>query len=83
MAEARFSPADTHPVSAFVIIAFAYTWIVSAPAFFMEESWTPWILIYIGSFGPPISAAVVTWLQGESVRAWARQIGRWPVGWFW
>jgi membrane protease YdiL (CAAX protease family) len=49
----------------------------------MEESWTPWILIYIGSFGPPISAAVVTWLQGESVRAWARQISRWRVGWPW
>ncbi|MUV56554.1 CPBP family intramembrane metalloprotease [Halogeometricum sp. CBA1124] len=49
----------------------------------MEESWTPWILIYIGSFGPPVSAAVVTWLQGESVRAWARQIGRWQVGWVW
>lgn len=83
MAESRISWVDSHPLAAFVVGAYVYTWLVSAPAFFMEEGWTPWILIYIGSFGPPISAAVVTWLQGHSVRAWARQIGRWRVGWTW
>ena len=83
MADSRIAWVDTHPVAAFVVIAYAYTWIISAPAYFMTESWTPWILIYVGSFGPPVSAAVVTWLQGESVRAWARQIGRWRVGWVW
>jgi membrane protease YdiL (CAAX protease family) len=83
MAKRRIAWVDSHPVAAFFIGAYAYTWIISAPAFVMEESWTPWILIYIGSFGPPISAAVVTWLQGESVRAWARQIGRWRVSWRW
>ncbi|UWG47841.1 Metal-dependent membrane protease, CAAX family [Halanaeroarchaeum sp. HSR-CO] len=83
MTQPRISWVDTHPVIAFVIGAYAYTWIISVPAYFMELSWTPWILIYIGSFGPPVSAAVVTWLQGESVRAWARQIGRWRVGWPW
>lgn len=74
---------DNHPVAAFFVGAFAFTWIVSAPAAFMEESWTPWVLIYIGSFGPPVSAAVVTWLRGDDVRAWARQIVRWRVGWPW
>ncbi|ELY61756.1 abortive infection protein [Natronococcus jeotgali DSM 18795] len=49
----------------------------------MEEGWTPWILIYIGSFGPLVSAAAVTWLRGDGVRAWARQIFRWRVGWRW
>lgn len=83
MAASRVDWVDSHPVVAFVIGAYAYTWILSVPAFFMAESWTPWILIYIGSFGPPISAALVTWLQGESVRAWARQIGRWRVPWVW
>lgn len=83
MGESRIEWVDSHPVAAFVIGAYAYTWTISAPAYFMELSWTPWILIYIGSFGPPISAAFVTWLQGESVRAWARQIGRWRVGWRW
>lgn len=83
MTRARISWVDSHPVVTFILIAFAYTWLISSPAYIMEESWTPWILIYVGSFGPPISAAVVTWLQGESVRAWARQIGRWRVGWIW
>lgn len=83
MADSRIPWVNSHPVAAFSIGAYAYTWVISAPAYFMEESWTPWILIYIGSFGPPVSAAIVTWLQGESVRAWARQIGRWRVGWFW
>jgi membrane protease YdiL (CAAX protease family) len=83
MADSRIAWVDSHPVIAFFVGAFAYTWIITAPAYFMELSWTPWILIYIGSFGPPISAATVTWLQGESVRAWARQIGRWRVGWRW
>ncbi|TMT81858.1 CPBP family intramembrane metalloprotease [Haloterrigena sp. H1] len=49
----------------------------------MEESWTAWILIYIGSFGPPVSAGVITWLRGDDIRAWARQIIRWRVGWPW
>jgi len=83
MSESRLSWVDAHPVASFAIGAYVYTWVVSSPAFFIEESWTPWLLIYLGSFGPPISAAVVTWLQGESVRAWARQIGRWRVGWSW
>jgi len=74
---------EEHPVAAFFIGAYAFTWIVSAPALFMEESWTAWILIYIGSFGPPVSAAVITWLRGDDVRAWARQIIRWRVGWPW
>jgi len=83
MAERRNDWVTDHPVTAFVLGAYAYTWIISAPAYYMDLSWTPWLLIYVGSFGPPISAATVTWLQGESVRAWARQIGRWRVGWPW
>ncbi|WP_265110011.1 CPBP family intramembrane glutamic endopeptidase [Halosolutus halophilus] len=83
MSPPRLSFIDDHPVAAFFMGAYAYTWIVSAPAAFMEESWTPWILIYVGSFGPPVSAAVVTWLRGDDVRAWAHQIVRWRVGWPW
>ncbi|WP_276302667.1 CPBP family intramembrane glutamic endopeptidase [Halorussus lipolyticus] len=83
MTNRRIPWIDNHPVAAFFVGAFAFTWIISAPAAFMEESWTPWILIYIGSFGPLVSAAVVTWLRGDDVRAWARQIVRWRVGWLW
>jgi len=83
MASVKSDWVAAHPVGAFVVGAYAFTWIVSAPAAFMELSWAPWILIYIGSFGPPVSAAVVTWLRGDDVRAWARQITRWRVGWTW
>lgn len=83
MVSTRIPWIDDHPVAAFFVGAFAFTWIVSAPAAFMEESWTPWILIYLGSFGPPVSAAAVTWLRGDDVRAWARQIVHWRVGWLW
>lgn len=74
---------EDHPVVAFFLGAYLYTWVVSAPAVFMEPSWPAAILVYAGSFGPPISAAVVTWLRGDDVRAWARQITRWRVGWKW
>jgi len=74
---------DDHPVAAFVGGAYLYTWVVTAPAVSMEPSWTAAIVVYVGSFGPPISAAVVTWLRGEDVGAWADQITRWRVGWHW
>lgn len=83
MVDSRLPLIDAHPVAAFFVGAYAYTWLVSAPAVFMDPSWTAAILIYVGSFGPPVSAAAVTWLRGEDVRAWARQITRWRVGWQW
>lgn len=83
MVNRRIPWIDAHPVAAFFVGAYLYTWLISAPALFMEPSWTAAILIYVGSFGPPVSAAVVTWLRGDNVREWARQITRWRVGWYW
>lgn len=83
MPKRRLPWIDDHPVAAFFVGAYAYTWIISAPALVMEPSWTAAILIYVGSFGPPVSAAAVTWLRGDDVRAWARQITRWRVSWYW
>lgn len=83
MTNSRLPWIDDHPVAAFFVGTYAFTWIISAPAAFMEEGWTPWIIIYIGSFGPLVSAATVTWLRGDEVGVWARQISRWRVGWRW
>lgn len=83
MNERRLPLVEEHPVAAFFIGAYAYTWIVSAPTMFMEPSWPAAILMYLGSFGPPVSAAAVTWIRGDDIRAWAAQITRWRVGWTW
>ena len=83
MSNSRVPGVDEHPVAAFFVGAYAFTWIVSAPAVFMQANWTAAILIYIGSFGPPVSAGVVTWLRGGDVKAWAGQIANWRVGWKW
>jgi membrane protease YdiL (CAAX protease family) len=83
MAARRIPWIENHPVAAFFVGAYLYTWLVSAPAVFMDPSWPAAILMYVGSFGAPVSAAAVTWLRGDDVRAWARQITRWRVGWHW
>lgn len=83
MANARVPWVDEHPVAAFFAGAYAYTWIITAPALEMPPSWSAAILVYVGSFGPLVSAAVVTWLRGEDVRAWASQIVKWRVGLRW
>lgn len=83
MGATRVPWVDEHPVAAFFVGAYAYTWIVTAPATVMPASWTAAILVYVGSFGPPISAAAVTWLRGDDLRAWAAQVTRWRVGWRW
>lgn len=42
------------------------------------------VVVVVGGFGPPVAAAVVTWLVGDSLRAWAGQVLRWRVhpGWY-
>ncbi|MEF8807628.1 CPBP family intramembrane glutamic endopeptidase [Natronomonas sp.] len=83
MSDTRIPFVDEHPVAAFFVGAYLYTWVISAPTVFMDPSWTAAILMYVGSFGAPVSAAAVTWLRGDDVRAWARQITRWRVDWYW
>ena len=70
-------------MAVFFVGAYAYTWLITAPAVAMTPSWPAAILVYVGSFGPPLSAATVMWLRGDDVREWARQIVRWRVGWRW
>jgi membrane protease YdiL (CAAX protease family) len=84
MSASRVPLVDDHPVAAFVVGAYLYTWVVSAPAVVMEPGWTAAILIYVGSVGPPVAAGAVTYLRGDEVRAWARQILAWrrPLRWW-
>jgi membrane protease YdiL (CAAX protease family) len=64
------------PVVAFVVLAYALSWLVWIPAGFLGGGQAVMVL---GAFGPPVAAWIVLRVTGGSVRAWARQILRWRV----
>lgn len=70
---------DAHPVAVFFVFAYAFSWIAWLPVLLGVAEPVRTISIVVGSFGPAVAGGVVTWLDGESVRAWARQIVRWRV----
>ncbi len=81
---------NKHPVTTFFLLAFGFTWSVWAPISYgyvhgSIELTPAIIVIYIlGSFGPLLSAALVTKLTGGSLRAWFSQALKWrvPVKWW-
>lgn len=81
---------NKHPVTTFFLLAFGFTWSVWAPISYgyvhgSIELTPAIIVIYIlGSFGPLLSAAIVTGLTGRSLRAWFSQALKWrvPVKWW-
>jgi len=75
-----------HPVLAFSVIAIAFTWAFRIPLAVsgVPENAVGFVAFTTGAFGPAIAAAVVTWLRGDSVRAWAATIVSWRApGRFW
>jgi len=71
--------ADARPVTTFFVLAYAFSWIGWLPAVVGVAEPIRTLSYVAGGFGPALAGAVVTWLGGESVRAWARQIVRWRV----
>jgi len=69
-----------HPVASFLVLAYAFSWVAWLPVVFGLGGGVGTASIVVGSFGPAVAGAVVTWLAGESVRSWARRIVRWRVG---
>lgn len=74
-----------HAVTTYFLLAYAITWSVWAPISYgyvygsLELS-PPIVLLYIvGSFGPLLSAAVVTYWTGGSLRTWFSQVLKWRV----
>ena len=67
---------DTRPVATFFVLAYAFSWIGWLPAVIGMVEPIRTLSFVAGGFGPALAGAVVTWLDGESVRAWARQIVR-------
>ncbi|KAB1187764.1 MULTISPECIES: CPBP family intramembrane glutamic endopeptidase [Haloferax] len=67
------------PVTSFFVLAYAFSWIAWSPLVFGVEGPLQTASFIAGGFGPAVAGAVTTWLAGDSVRAWARQIVYWRV----
>ena len=70
---------DAHPVATFFFLAYAFSWIGWLPVVIGMGEPVRTLSFVAGGFGPALAGAVVTWLDGGSVWAWARQIVRWRV----
>lgn len=76
---------DRHRLASFLVITYAFTWVIQGSLLLtgLEASWTHSILIGFGGFGPPVGAAVVVWASGGSLRTWISQIFKWRIGIRW
>lgn len=68
-------------VVTFFALTLALSWIVWMPGAlgFVDFGSLVFGAIVVGGFGPLVAAAIVTWLIGDSLRAWAGQVLRWRV----
>lgn len=73
-------------VLTFFALTAVFSWAVWLPGALGFVEFGPLTIAFIvaGGFGPLVSAALVTWLTGESLRVWAGQLLRWRVhfGWY-
>lgn len=74
-----------YPVLTFFVGAYAITWGIWFPVLTaIDRGWMPYntitiLVLVAGSFGPPVSAATVTYLTGGSLKGWFSQVLRWRV----
>ncbi|MFT4889879.1 MAG: membrane protease YdiL (CAAX protease family) [Halobacteriales archaeon] len=72
--------ADDHPAATFFAATLAISWGVWTVGYALTGGGTlTEALIIPGGFGPALGAALVTWLRGDSLRAWAASIVDWRV----
>lgn len=68
-------------VTVFFALTLALSWAMWVPGAIGLVDFGPLVtgVIIVGGFGPLVAAAIVTWLVGDSLRAWAGQALRWRV----
>lgn len=77
---------DRHRISAFVLVAFGWTWAVDG-VYYWFGLWSS-LPVYINTFprqwGVPISAVLVVWASDIPLREWLSRVFRWRLhpGWY-
>lgn len=68
-------------VVAFFALTLALSWVVWIPGALGLVDFGSLVTgaVVIGGFGPLVAAGIVTWLVGDSLRAWAGQVLRWRI----
>lgn len=64
-----------HPLAAFVLIAFAWTWSWDAVYFLLE--WWDAFVVFPRQWGLPIAAVAVLWASEDSLRSWLGVVLDW------
>jgi membrane protease YdiL (CAAX protease family) len=73
------------PVASFVVATYAFSWLAWVAGFVAFDGGAlGFASVVVGGFGPMAGAVAVTWLRGESLRAWlAPQLRlRVPLRWY-
>lgn len=72
-------------VVTFFALTLAFSWAIWLPGAlgFVDFGSLTLAVVVIGGFSPLVAAALVTWLVGASLRAWAGQLLRWRVHFGW
>ncbi|MFB6074492.1 MAG: lysostaphin resistance A-like protein [Haloarculaceae archaeon] len=73
--------ANEHQVPAFAALTLAWSWAAWLPLSLgvIDAGGTTNPLVFVGGFGPPVAAVVVTWLTGRRVRSFLREALHWRV----
>jgi uncharacterized protein len=69
----------THPIAAFVGLAYAMSWSLWGLAWVLGDSILGVVVFVAGAFGPAVAAAVVQRRLGEPLRPWLLAIVHWRV----
>jgi uncharacterized protein len=68
-----------HPVAAFFVFAYLYSWLFWAPAALGYDGAASQAAIFVGVWGPAAAGLTVTRLLGRSVPSWIRGMFHWRV----